>query len=223
MTSNICKFAWNRSGVIAAADRGDMVVVVDALRFSTAVATAVHNGGSVRPCISHGETAAFGGAGAFSLSPSTLVRPGASPIPLYSLNGAACTRAGEAASRLLVGAFVNADATAAAVVRLIVAGQVVTVVACGELRSDGSVRFAVEDYLAAGAILAGLPFEKTQEAGVCAESYRQSVGDLSRLILGSQSGRELIARRRADDVAWSVQVDVFQTAVLLSGGLLIAA
>lgn len=42
--------AWGRRGVRDAAECGDILVVVDTLRFSTAAATAAHHGARIYPC-----------------------------------------------------------------------------------------------------------------------------------------------------------------------------
>src|SRR5438105_9498405 len=45
-----CRLDWGYRGARAAAARGDILVVVDVLRFSSAVATAVHHGVFIYPC-----------------------------------------------------------------------------------------------------------------------------------------------------------------------------
>ena len=45
------KLEWGRRGARVAAERGDVVVIVDVLRFSTTVATALHWGGAIYPCL----------------------------------------------------------------------------------------------------------------------------------------------------------------------------
>src|SRR5690242_21884893 len=45
-----CRLDWGRHGVRQAAERGDILVIVDVLSFSTATITAVHYGGSIYPC-----------------------------------------------------------------------------------------------------------------------------------------------------------------------------
>ena len=45
-----CGLDWGRRGVRQAAERGDLLVIVDTLSFSTAVVTAVHSGGLIYPC-----------------------------------------------------------------------------------------------------------------------------------------------------------------------------
>src|SRR5438874_13635586 len=41
---------WGRAGVRRAAERRDIIVVVDVLRFTTTVVTALHHGVSIYPC-----------------------------------------------------------------------------------------------------------------------------------------------------------------------------
>src|SRR5262247_1513275 len=45
-----CCLDWGRHGARAAAERQDILVIVDTLSFSTAVVTAVQRGGLVYPC-----------------------------------------------------------------------------------------------------------------------------------------------------------------------------
>jgi hypothetical protein len=44
------RLEWGRRGARVAAERGDILVVIDVLSFSTATLTAVHHGGLVYPC-----------------------------------------------------------------------------------------------------------------------------------------------------------------------------
>ena len=102
-----CKLDWGQRGALRAAQRGDVMVIVDTLSFSTAVATAVHHGGLVYPCLEGkdpfklakriGGEAAVGRAdvpkrGRFSLSPLTYAgRESGTRIVLSSPNGATCS------------------------------------------------------------------------------------------------------------------------------------
>ena len=45
-----CRLDWGRHGARAAAERQDILVIVDTLSFSTTVVTAVQGGGLVYPC-----------------------------------------------------------------------------------------------------------------------------------------------------------------------------
>ena len=88
-----CRLEWGRRGARVAAERGDILVVIDVLSFSTAAVTAVHHGGHVYPCAwtddPHALAAQLGAVaavnrpdvpanGRFSLSPPTFnaIEPG---------------------------------------------------------------------------------------------------------------------------------------------------
>src|SRR5262249_41075312 len=116
--------------------------------------------------------------GRFSLSPATFLaaEPGAKGV-LNSPNGAAGCLVSRAAPCVVVAPFIDATAGARFVSRpLAEAARAVTVLACGERRlapGDGEdPRFAVEDYLGAGAILSHLGFDKSPEAQVCEAAFR---------------------------------------------------
>ena len=151
------------SGPVAcslAAARGDVVVVVDVLSFSTTVTMAVEMGATVLP-LAPAEIEAAGGPeavqrtlrgerisatrqvgprGMFSLSPASLAalrdplgrEPGKRLI-FTSLNGARCVHAARDAPLVLVGCLRNATAVADRIVGTLgAAGPRVTIVACAE-------------------------------------------------------------------------------------------
>ena len=45
-----CKLDWGAIGAIRAAERGDIIVIVDVLSFSTTVVRAVSRGAVIYPC-----------------------------------------------------------------------------------------------------------------------------------------------------------------------------
>src|SRR5688572_9743703 len=209
-----CRLEWGRRGARVAAARGDVLVVIDVLRFSTTVVTAVQHGGMIYPCAWSDDPAAYAarlGAeaavrrrrateqGRFSLSPLTFlaIEPG-TRVVLASPNGAACSQYGREVRHLLVGALVNAGAVAEAVAEILASTELnVTVLACGERwkqpNEDGELRFAIEDYLGAGAILSGLPtsLSRSPEALLCQRAFLAARDDLSQIVAESGSGREL--------------------------------
>jgi 2-phosphosulfolactate phosphatase len=88
-----CRLEWGRRGARVAAGRGDVLVVIDVLRFSTAAVTAVQQGGIVYPCAWSDDPVAYAArigaeaavhrrevpeSGRFSLSPPTFeaIEPG---------------------------------------------------------------------------------------------------------------------------------------------------
>lgn len=85
----------------------------------------------------------------------------------------------------------------------------VAIIAVGELREDGSGRFALEDQLAAGAIITALADVGidycSPEAAAAAASYAGLLNATGHLISASASGRELIAAGEGDFVRTAVR------------------
>ncbi|MBC8144415.1 MAG: 2-phosphosulfolactate phosphatase [bacterium] len=234
-----CDLAWGRRGLAEAASRGDIVVVVDVLSFSTAVATAIQSGGIIIPCPADENARVIAGRnsaqlavhrndvpslGRFSLSPPTFldIREG-ERVVLQSPNGAACSAAGARASFLFAGSLVNATAVGNTVNTLAEStDHAVTVVAAGERYAepsdDGVLRFAVEDYLGAGAILTAITSDRSPEAEVCASAFTQLRHRVGELLWGCESGRELRERGYTDDVHHASQLDHYGTVPVLHDG-----
>ena len=76
-------------------------------------------------------------------------------------------------------------------------------IACGEIRSDGSLRRAVEDQIGAGAVVGALPGLRSSESRVAAALYRRSTDNLFSVLAGSVSGRELREKGLAEDLEWA--------------------
>jgi hypothetical protein len=89
----------------------------------------------------------------------------------------------------------------------------VTVLACGERwlqpSKDGELRFAIEDYLGAGAILAGLPelVSRSPEAALCVGAFRSVGNGLRDILLEGRSGRELRGAGYPQDVEHCAQIN----------------
>ncbi len=207
-------------------------MVVDVLRFTTAVEAANSAGAAVYPWrwgdpgaperarAVGAELPSQPGRGGPALSPLLLrQRPAGSKVLLASPNGATCSvTAAEAGATVFAACLRNAGAVAGAAAAL---GRPVTVVAAGERWPDGSLRPALEDLLGAGAVLAELT---RRRAGVCspeAESAAAlfgaaaSVGDLVR---HCASGREMADRGRADEVDYAVDAGASNVVPLLNEG-----
>ena len=239
-----CQLGWSERGAREAAARGDVVVIVDVLRFSTAVGAAVERGAAIHPCgldddlpalarYYDAELAVSGSRAPaerrFSLSPSSFagVAPGARVV-LPSANGAVCAGIAGDAPHVFAGALVNARAVAAAVSAAVNAGGLgVTLVACGErwpaASSEGSLRFAIEDYLGAGAVLSHLDFDKSPEALVCERAFAASRDDLLELLLECGSGRELRAKGLEQDVRDAARLEVYASAPVMRDGAFVRA
>jgi len=233
-----CRLDWGRHGARAAAERQDILVIVDTLSFSTAVVTAVQGGGLVYPCAEDEQPGALaqriGGEvavrrkdvpakGRFSLSPLTYLHlaPG-TRIVLASPNGATCSRYARAVPFLFVGALVNAEAMATVVSHLLdTTNRCVTIIACGERwqppSADGALRVALEDYLGAGAILASLRYEQSPEARVCAGAFTHSRRDLAALLWECGSGRQLRSMGFPEDVRHAAQLNSYDAVPVMRG------
>jgi 2-phosphosulfolactate phosphatase len=236
-----CHLDWGAQGARQAAERGDIVVVVDTLSFSTAVITAVQRGAVVYPCPEDGNACKLArqvGAevavprhrvpveGKYSLSPETYraIESG-TRIVLPSLNGGGCIQAAEQAPYLFIGALVNATAVAERLsLQMSESGLSTTIVACGEIESNSAgesfLRMAVEDYLGAGAILAALDLGLTTEAHVCREAFRGSRHDLGAIMRGCRSGLDLREQGYGEDVDWAARLDSCPSVPMLTAGLL---
>ena len=239
MQNNRCHLDWGATGAWRAAERGDIAVIVDVLSFSTSIAIAVGQGARIYPCMwgknpeeiakeVRGEVAVrrrdVPGKGRFSLSPHTYktVKPG-TRIVLTSPNGASCSVRAAGAPFVFVGALVNAQVVAQAVLALMKQTDVnLSVIACGEMTTRHAppkeLRFALEDYLGAGAILSFLPFDKSPEAEVCEKTFRICHDELPRLLLDCESGRELVDGGYKADVTLAAQLNTVDAVPSLKDG-----
>jgi 2-phosphosulfolactate phosphatase len=230
---------WGRDGARRAAERGDILVIVDVLRFSTTVVSILRHEGIVAPCSWEDDPFAFaakvGGEVAtsrrdapspsrFSLSPRAYgdLEPG-TRIVLPSPNGATCSRLGAQVPYLFVGALVNARAVAAIARRILHAKSLeLTVIACGERwerpGEDGALRFAVEDYLGAGAILSHLAMGMSPEAEICTHAFQSVADNLAPILLRCGSGIELNVRDASEDVLFAARSDTCPIVPVLRDG-----
>lgn len=239
------RLRWGSDGLADLAPHCDVIVIVDVLRFSTAVSAAVEAGATVDPfpwgdprAAEHAERvgAALAGrrtAGAPSLSPTDLrqARPG-DRIVLPSPNGSAL--AVEAAERsvpfVLAGCLRNATATARRAAVLAQDG-VIGVVAAGERWHGpaGPLRPAAEDLVGAGAILHALDPAGSVSAPACDPEARAARAafldarpELGEILAATTSGRELSARGDGDDVETAAELDATDLAAQLIDGRFVA-
>jgi 2-phosphosulfolactate phosphatase len=231
---------WGPEAAAQAAMRGDVVVIVDILSFSTTISIAVGQGATALVYAAH-EIDAMGGRAAaearlgaemvakeraattarFSLSPASLATIGSGDRVIFtSLNGARCLAAAGSAPAVLVGSFLNRSATVAAALRLRRRGSGrCTVVACGErwtsvAPTDDSLRPGIEDQLGAGAVITGLAESDlglSPEAHLAAAAYAGVADRLDAVLASCTSGRELAANGFAADVALAAGIDTTDT------------
>ncbi|HTN55098.1 MAG TPA: 2-phosphosulfolactate phosphatase [Microbacterium sp.] len=161
---------WGTEGLARLAP-ADIVVVVDVLRFTSTLADVVADGGTV------------------ALEDALA----------WSSNGAAvASAAADTGAVVLLGGIRNAAATARAVMALQerrAARTSVSVIAAGERTPEGGVRYAVEDQLGAGAVIAALTDlgidHCAPDGAVASESFRALRRAVRHLLAASGSAREL--------------------------------
>ena len=95
----------------------------------------------------------------------------------------------------------------------------IAVIASGEPRVDGSLRFAVEDLLAAGAIVdaladAGIDY-CSPEAAAAAAAFTGLRNATGHLVGASASGRERAAHGRRAEIDHAIEVDASSTVQVL--------
>jgi 2-phosphosulfolactate phosphatase len=221
------RFEWGPTGVSEVP--AEAVVVVDVLRFTTAVDAGVSAGATVYPYRWKDETMQryADEVGAVLADPGALEGPSLSPVSLLSLgpddrvvlpspNGSTCAAvAHDAGATVYAACLRNASAVGRWLARH---HESVTVVACGERWPDGSLRPSLEDHLGAGAVLAAIGGTCSPEARAAVSVWQSARFDVAGTIAGCASGREAIARGWAADVELACQVDASQTVPVLDHG-----
>lgn len=234
------RFEWGGEGAREVGRDARVIVVVDVLRFTTAVEAAVTRGAVIYPYrwrdFSAAQFAKRVGAvlavrqeeatpeRPFSLSPISMdsARSG-TRIVVPSPNGAEVSIiASEHGTNVIAGCLRNASAIAAAALAI---GPPIAVIAAGERwKTTERLRPCFEDMIGAGAILHALGSLKiSPEASIAAAAFRDSSRDLEHLLLECSSGRELQERGFSDDVIWSAKLDVSATVPRFVNGAFVAA
>jgi 2-phosphosulfolactate phosphatase len=229
---------WGPSGLRDLAPRSDVVIVVDVLRFTTAVDVAVARGARVYPYRWHdGSEAAYAehlGAELavkgfdvddrhpWSLSPVGLAAiPAGTELVLPSPNGAALAFAARdaGASTVIAGCLRNAPAVGSWAASV---GGRIGVLAAGERwnGATGPLRPALEDWLGAGAVASAADpggEHSTPDALAAAGSFLAMVDRLDWALAQCASGRELRGHGWDDDVAMASAHGVSTCVPLLDG------
>jgi 2-phosphosulfolactate phosphatase len=223
------RFEWGPSGIDLPDRAGSIVVVVDVLRFTTAVEAVVSRGAIVYPyrwkdasartfADSLGSQLSDGSdAAGVSLSPTALLnRATLDAVVLSSPNGSTCSvLAAETGSIVIAACLRNAPAVAD---YLAATSSPVTVLACGERWPDGSLRPSLEDLLGAGAVLSNLGGDLSPKAQSAAAAWHDAQDTITDAILTCVSGRELVERGCRDDVVYASAYGVSDVVPVLVEG-----
>ena len=225
------RFEWGAEGVRRLAPLSDVVVIIDVFSFTTCVDIAVSRDARVFPFRSKDDSAVpfarsvnallAGKRGESpSLSPhSLLTLPPQSRIVLPSLNGSVCSAiAGDSRATTIAGCLRNAKTVSDYIDRLFAQGTI-SVIACGEQWANGDLRPALEDMVAAGAILDAFdPAQLSPEAAIAVGAFQAAARDLPSLLRHCSSGRELVAKGFAEDVRLASEWNASQAVPLLHDG-----
>jgi 2-phosphosulfolactate phosphatase len=219
---------WGWEGARRAAARGDLLVVVDILRFSTAMTIAASRNIRVTPTFWTDDPEIQFAKQYLSPALMQTVEAG-THLTVPSPNGATCCQHGKEAAGVLIGSFLNAQAVGRAVKEKLKTGEItsVTILACGERwteatnESDGALRFALEDYLGAGAILAHL--HGVASSPECKAARAAFVGAKKQLLARLSecgSGVELIEKGYAEDIRIAAALNSLNVVPALLDGVI---
>ncbi|HEY3054447.1 MAG TPA: 2-phosphosulfolactate phosphatase [Thermoanaerobaculia bacterium] len=203
---------WGRPGIDTLREFTDVFVIVDVFSFCTSVDIAVARGAEVLPSTLPVTERSIT---SLSLSPASLVaiQPG-TRLVLPSRNGSMLsTMTGPIPT--LAGSLRNARAVGR---RAQTIGRRITVVPAGERWPDDTIRFAIEDLIAAGAVISELSGTRSSEANVAVAAYEFARPRLETVLRASASGRELCERGFETDLMLAAQMDCSDCAPLLSNG-----
>ncbi|GAB3799876.1 hypothetical protein GCM10028798_13570 [Humibacter antri] len=241
------RFDWGREGLRSIVHGAGVIVVIDAISFTTTVQMGVALGLDVQPYAGlrhEAETAdAAGefadarlagrrGAAGVSLSPSSMTEQnvaefGAHRAVVPSLNGSRLTALAAGYGVPVLAACLR---NRTAVARWVLDYQErlgrrakVAVVAAGETRTDETVRFAVEDLLTAGAVIdslgkVGIDACSPEAAAACA-AYTGLERGIRHMFTASVSGGELLKDDQGEDIAVAYQTDVSTAVPVLVDGV----
>ncbi|WP_261376220.1 2-phosphosulfolactate phosphatase [Brevibacillus brevis] len=210
------RFDWGYEGVEQVGAASDMIVIIDVLSFSTCVDIVTGRGGIVYPYQVKDESAvAFAKQKAallagkrgepISLSPACLKTvPMGSRMVLPSPNGSTCTvLAKKTGAKVIAACLRNAPSVAKYIQEQ---KGTVTVIACGERWGNGALRPAMEDMIAAGALLHELEgYRLSPEAEMAVAAFRSAQDQLPAYLQKCASGQELISRGYPEDVALAAE------------------
>ena len=239
------RFDWGVEGMRSIAPGAGVIIVIDTISFTTTIELATGLGLEVEPFATTDREAAAAyaanigaklagrrGDPGLSLSPTSMTAEnvagfGAERAVVISLNGSrVCAAAAGFGVPVVAANLRNFSAVARWVLdyqQRIGKRAVVAVIAAGERRGDDTLRPAVEDQLAAGAVVGALsalgidacsPEAAVASAGF--DSLRRAVGHL---LTASVSARELAEVDQLNDVKIAAQLDVSQVVPVMTDGV----
>ena len=222
--------------IAKAVQRGDVIIVIDVLRCCSTIVTALANGAEgVIPTktvkearvlrrkhpdfILAGERRGIKPDG-FDLGNSPLEfspkEVKGKHIILTTTSGTKVISLSKNARRVLIGAFLNAEAVARAALKI--AKEEETGISLMPAGTKGL--FSLEDFICAGAIAEGLLAEKVEHSDAVLAAllaFQQARKSLDRVIQSGYHARYLISQGFEEDVKFCCRLNVFQIVPFLKG------
>lgn len=223
-----------------AAERGDLIIVIDALRCCSSIVTALANGAeAIIPVktlreayeiharnpnyLLAGERGGLKPKG-FDLGNSPLEytreRVHGKTIVLTTTSGTAAITRSRKSRWIIIGSFLNAKYAAEKAFAISRAENVnISIV-----QSGTKGKFSLEDFICAGAIIARLPQNaiKLSDAALASLlAFKHVENDLYAAIIRSEHSRKLMELGFTDDIKFSCQMDLFHVAPIYRDGKII--
>ncbi len=230
MNGHMINCEWGLKGIEKFLPVTDVFIIVDVLSFSTSVDIACDKGAIVYPCNLEGREAQEYAVSnnailakprsrtELSLSPCSLMNiPAETRLVLPSPNGSTLSLA-TAKILTLCGCLRNYRSVAEYANDH---GERITVIPAGERWPDGSIRFALEDILGAGAVISQLKGKQSLEAKIATGIYQSFQNNETDTLLNCVSGIELVERGYVKDVSLAAEINVSECVPLLSNGAFI--
>ncbi len=212
--SAILELGWGIEGLRSAIARRDNIVIIDQLRFSCAVVTAVALGFTIEPTSDKNRKTE-----SFSLSPRTFFNKPPQRVIISSPNGSYLSTVANKAKQVVYGCILNARAVGTWIDKM---NENTTLIAAGETdvekrkpfmavkeiaKCELNPIFAYEDLLAAGAIASFSKMDKTIGCARAQNLFYNSKDHLSEEIMDTASHRYNESRGRGQDTSDCVQLN----------------
>jgi 2-phosphosulfolactate phosphatase len=227
------KLEWGLPGIEQLAPVSDVIIIVDVLSYSTCVDIAVSNGAKIYPYkYKDNSAAAYAksigaeladadrNSSRYTLSPVSLKNiPSGTKLVLPSPNGATLSLAtGNVLT--ICGGLRNAKTVAEYAMS---SGKNISLIPAGEkwqeqYESKGSLRFAIEDLIGAGAIISFLKGSLSPESKSALAVYEIAKENLREEIKKCSSGKELIERGFEEDINLACELNVSDCVPVFKSG-----
>jgi 2-phosphosulfolactate phosphatase len=211
------KLEWGIDGLKRAIARDDDIVIIDVLRFSSAVVTAAALGFVIRPAATEDRQKETE-----TLSPVYFFGKKPSKVTIFSSNGAfLALSAAKKSKNVVIGALLNAESIAKYIdgnkrsVTLLAAGEInkarLTLLDEYEKNlANGNMIFSLEDMLGAGAISHFSHLKKSRECIKAEKIFRATREILNQILLESASGKYDQIHDRVEDIFLSSRLNCYR-------------